>query len=104
MNKLSIEEKIDLNNLNYFLKIMRITLFFLFFSVLFATASGTYSQTINLELKSSTIKEVCSEIERNSDYIFIFSDKIVEKLNSEVSINGKATEVHAILDNLFSNT
>ena len=82
MNKRSIGGKDPLNNLKNCLKIMRITLFFLFFCILFSSASNSYSQGFNIKSSTISIKEVCREIEKKSDYIFVFSDnceKLVEK-------------------------
>ena len=50
MNKLSIEGESLLNNLKHALKIMRITLFLLFFAILFSQAAIGYSQGVELSL------------------------------------------------------
>src|SRR5690554_4975973 len=104
MNKLSIEEKIDLNNLNYFLKIMRITLFFSIFCIGLSSASNSYSQAFSLNMKATSIKEICNEIERNSDYIFVFSDIAEERLDKKLDINATSDEISDILHEMFSKT
>src|SRR5690554_6901519 len=91
-------------NLKHVLKIMRTTLFFLFFSILFSSAADSYSQILNLELKSTTIKEVCREIERNSDYIFVFSDNVEERIDASVDISVNTTDINEILDLVLSET
>lgn len=104
MNKHSIERKDTLNNLKQTLKIMRITLFFLFFCILFSSAKDSYSQEFTFNLKSVTIKEVCREIEKNSDFIFVFSDNSEKMINKKVDIAVNSKNILEILNNIFSNT
>ncbi len=88
MNKFSIDGESPLNNLKQALKIMRITLFLLLFGFLYVQASGSYSQEshFSINVKSASIKEICEELERKSDFRFIFagnaqtlSKKIIDK-------------------------
>lgn len=60
MNKYSIVGTKSVNNLKHILKIMRITSFFFFMSVLFSHATTSYSQgaELSLDIKSATIKEI----------------------------------------------
>ena len=106
MNKYSIEEKEDLNNLKHILKIMRITVFFLFFSILFSQAVNSYSQEtkLTLNLKSTSIKEVCRQIERSTDYIFVFSDNSERMMDKKVSVTADSEDIEKVLNNVFSNT
>ena len=104
MNKHCIERKEPLNNLKYYLKIMRITLFFLFFCILFSSASNSYSQEFTIKSKTASIKEVCREIEKNSDYIFVFSDNSEKLVEKKVNIEANSKNVTELLDALFSNT
>ena len=104
MNKHSIEGEKPLNNLKLILKIMRITLFFLFFCVLFSSAKNSYSQEFTIKLKETSIKEVCREIERNSDFIFVFSDNSEKIIDKKVNIDANAKNVAEILNAVFLNT
>ena len=104
MNKHCIERKEPLNNLKYYLKIMRITLLFLFFCILFSSASNSYSQEFTIKSKTASIKEVCREIEKNSDYIFVFSDNSEKLVEKKVNIEANSKNVTELLDALFSNT
>ena len=81
MNKHCIEGREPLNNLKHYLKIMRIALSFLFFCILFSSASNSYSQKF-------TIK---------SNFLYTFTDlkiispTILEKLlNNEKSVETNA--------------
>lgn len=104
MNKHSIEEKELLNNSNHFLKIIRITLFFLFFYIFFSSASNGYSQVFTFEFESTTIKKVCREIERKSDYIFVFSDNAEEIIDKKIDVNVNVGKVEEILTQILSGT
>ncbi len=97
MNKHCIEGREPLNNLIRVLKIMRITLFFLFFCILFSSASNSYS-------RSTSIKELCNEIEKKSNYIFVFSDNSEEALEKKVNVEANSKNVREILDAVLSET
>lgn len=73
MNKNTIADKIHRNISKQTVRIMRTTLFFLLCSLMFSHAATSYSQVFDFNLRSTSIREVCREIERKSDYIFVFS-------------------------------
>ena len=106
MNNYSIEGKIPINNYNHVLRIMKTTLFFLFFSILFSQATNSFSQEMEftLHLKSTTIKEVCKELERKSDYRFIFAGNANKTANKRVNINANSQNIEKILNDLLSGT
>ena len=70
MNKFRIDRNKTVNSIKHTLRIMRITIFLLFFCVIFSQATVGYSQGVELtlNLKSASIKEICEEIERKSDF------------------------------------
>lgn len=106
MNKYPIREKEPLNNNKRVLKIMKITLFFLFFGILISYAANSYSQEtkLTLNLKSTTIKEVCKEIERKSDYKFVFAGNANEIINKRVNVTVNSQDIEKILDKILSET
>ncbi|HBT84740.1 MAG TPA: SusC/RagA family TonB-linked outer membrane protein [Porphyromonadaceae bacterium] len=104
MNKHSIEERALLNNLKQILKIMRITLFLLFFCTLFSSAESIYSQVFTMKLKTASIKEVCKEIEKGSDYVFVFSDNSEKLIDMKVNVETNKKNVAEVLDAVLSNT
>lgn len=105
MNKYTIEED-QLNNFKHAQRIMRITLFFLFLSILLSQAANSFSQEteFSLHLKSATIKEVCKELERKSDFRFIFAGNISKATNKRVNIDINSQHIEKILDELLSDT
>ena len=106
MNKNAIRGAISLDNYHRILKIMKITAFFLFLGIFFSYAGGSYSQGTNLTLNlhSATIREVCEQIEKQSNYIFVFSDNVENELNKKVNISANSENIEAILENVFSST
>jgi len=104
MNKHCIEGKKSFNNLLHVLKIMRVTLFFLFFCILFSSAANSFSQEFTFNQKSASIREICKQIERESDYVFVFSDNSEKMIDKKVNIDANAKNVAEILDEVLSNT
>jgi len=106
MNKNVIRGAITLDNYHRILKIMKITAFFLFLAIFFAHAGGSYSQGTNLTLNlhSATIREVCEQIEKQSNYIFVFSDNAENELNKKIDISSNSENIEKILDTILSDT
>lgn len=106
MNKYTIVGNIPPNKSKHILKIMRITLFFLFLSILVSQASNSYSQEsqFTLRLESVTIKEACETLEKESDYRFIFSGNAKELLNNKISITTEAKDINEILNIILRKT
>jgi len=106
MNKYSIEGEKPVNIFKYAFKIMRITLFLLFFCIFIAEAAVSYSQEAKLSfnLKSITIKGICEEIEKKSDYRFIFTGNTKRIVNKRVDLTVSSQNVREILDHLLSDT
>lgn len=106
MNKHCIERRESSNNLKHALKIMKITLFFLFCSILLSQATNSFSQEteFTLHLKSTTIKETCKELERKSDYRFVFAGNANKIANKRVNVNVDSQNIEEILNELLSDT
>ncbi len=104
MNNNSIEETRHLDDLKHVLKIMRTTICLLFFSIMFISASNSFSQGLIDRLEAASIKEVCKEIEKNSDFIFVFSDASEKLMDKKVTINTKSENIEEVLNMIFVNT
>ena len=106
MNKISIEGVIPIDNLKHLLKIMRITVFLFLFSVLFAQTSIGYSQSTELKirLKSASIQEILNEIEKKSDYRFVFDSNTKKIVDKTVTLSNNALSIEEILREVLSNT
>ena len=68
-------------------------------------AGKTYSQTklLTLNYEKTTVKEVLSKIEDQSEFYFMYSEKLVD-VNREVSVNIENQKIDEILDYLFAST
>lgn len=84
---------------------MKLTLLIILFSFLGAMASESYSQTtkLSLDLKNSTVKEVLGAIENQSEFFFLYSEKIID-VNREVNIEAHGSTIEKILSNIFEGT
>ena len=86
-------------------RIMKLTTFLFLISVISVFASKTYSQTkaLNLKMSNSTVKEVLRNIEDQSEFYFMYSERLVD-VTREVSINIKNAKVDEVLDKIFAST
>ena len=83
--------------------IMRITAFLLLFSVVQVMAENSYSQNtrLSLNLKDVSIENVLDEIENQSEFYFLFNQKLVN-VDRKVDINAKNKQIKDIIGDLFA--
>jgi TonB-linked SusC/RagA family outer membrane protein len=83
--------------------IMKTTAFLIFLGVVRAFGASTYSQEprLSLNLKNASLTQAFDEIERQSEYIFFYKDRDIDK-TSRVTLNLNDLPVRTILDTLFS--
>lgn len=86
-------------------KIMKLMALFLAVGISIGYAGNSYSQTttLNLKMNNKTVREVFSEIEKNSEYIFLYNRKTLDA-ERVVSINVEEEKINKILDKLFEGT
>ncbi len=84
---------------------MKVKILLILYTVVSVFSIGAYSQSrmLNLNMKSSTIKEVLHNIEEQSEYYFMYSERIVN-VNRIVSINVSDKKISDVLDELFEGT
>ncbi len=82
--------------------IMRNAILMLLISSLQVFATGTYSQTkqLNLNLKDVTIKEALTAIENQSEFYFLYNSELID-VTRKVEIQAKGEKVDEILAQLF---
>ena len=87
------------------LRIMRLSIFFLFLFVGQTWAISTYSQQtrLSINMKNARVMDVLDEIEKQSEFFFFFSEK---HINTErrVDISVDNSKIEDILHDLFLNT
>lgn len=81
-------------------RIMRLTTFLLFITIMGAMANKSLSQTLSLNLKNTTLKEVLLKIENMSGCNFLYSEKFIDVQRS-VSINVENKALDDVLKTLF---
>ena len=86
-------------------KIMRISVFFLFFFVAQAYATVTYSQQTRLTLKMQGAKviDVLNKIEDESEFFFLFNQKLLD-VERPVNVDVKNESIENILSEIFEKT
>ncbi|NOR75091.1 MAG: SusC/RagA family TonB-linked outer membrane protein [Draconibacterium sp.] len=86
-------------------KIMRLSAFFLFLFLSQVWAESGYSQQTKLTLKmdNARVIDVLDEIENNSEFYFLFNQKLVD-VERKVDVNAKEKTIDKILTDLFVET
>ena len=86
-------------------KIMRLSIVFLFLFYSQAWADAGYSQQTKLTLQMNDAKviDVLDEIENNSEFYFLFNQKLVD-VERKVDVNATKKTIDYILDDLFAGT
>lgn len=81
---------------------MTLSVIFLFIGISLASASSSYSEIteLNLKTENKTIKEVLNDIESNSEFIFFYSDKTIN-LNQKVKVPFVKGNISEVLDKLL---
>lgn len=84
---------------------MKLTLFIILFSFFGAIASESYSQTtkLSLDLKNAKVKDALGAIENQSEFFFLYSEKIID-VTREVNIDIRESTIEKILDKIFEGT
>lgn len=86
-----------------FLLIMRTTIILLFTCVLCSMADTGYSQNarVTINKRNAKLKEVLNEIEKQTDYLFIYNNEV--NTSEKVSIKAKQTAVSNVLSSLLDD-
>jgi len=92
-------------NFNRTFCIMKLFAFFLIMSIGVCYAESSYSQETRLSIKlnNKTVKQVLSEIEKNSEFVFIYQENSLNT-NRKVSVDIEDKTVDKILDEIFEST
>lgn len=86
-------------------RIMKLTALFVSLSLFQVWASGSYAQNarLSLNLEDVSVATVLTEIEKQSEFFFLYSPKIVD-VNRKVAIKVKGEKIFRVLDQLFKGT
>lgn len=98
MKKKSIVRDLNLFlNINWFRK-MKLTVFLVTIAIfqVMSIESSAQSSKISLSLKNATIKDIIQSIEKQSEFIFFYSDEEID-MNKTVDLNIKNSDIENIL-------
>src|SRR5450759_5246884 len=86
-------------------RIMKLSAFLLFVTILNVFGSETYSQNapLNLDMKDVPIITVINAIEGQSEFFFLYSSKMID-VNQKVNIHEVDQPITEVLDDLFAKT
>jgi TonB-linked SusC/RagA family outer membrane protein len=87
-----------------FILTMKISVFLLFFSFMNILAAPTYSQAtkISLHLKDVTVEEVLSKIEDESEFYFLFNQKLID-VNRKLDIDADKVPIKDVLNEILND-
>lgn len=87
------------------LRIMKVFVLLTFLTITQLFATGVYSQTakISLNLSRTTVADVLNEIEKRSEFNFVYNNKLID-VTREVEITVEDQDIYTILDLLFKDT
>ena len=78
------------------LRIMKLTVMFLFVTFLSGSASG-FAQETTIRVNNTSLKQIFKEIRQKMGYTFVFNEQIVNK-EGKISLNITSDDIHEILD------
>ncbi|MDR0824937.1 MAG: SusC/RagA family TonB-linked outer membrane protein [Prevotella sp.] len=83
---------------------MKLTTLFLLFGMLSVYAGNSYSQNarVTINQKNVQLGKVLTEIEKQTDYLFIYNNQVETK--QVVSVNASNKPVSGLLNDMFKNT
>lgn len=84
---------------------MRISLILLFAVAFQLSAENGYAQRMKhaLNLTRVSVEQVLNQIEKNSDYVFLYHDNTIQ-IDRMVSLDKNARDIPEILDRVFAGT
>lgn len=102
--KNSLYQELFIENKQLF-RIMKIIVYVCFLCVGNLLAIGSYAQTAHVTIVSNhiTIGQVINEIEKQTDYLFVFNVKDIN-IKRNVKVNAKDKAVNEVLNDIFKDT
>ncbi|MGB4414291.1 MAG: SusC/RagA family TonB-linked outer membrane protein [Paludibacter sp.] len=87
--------------IKHFLLIMRMTFILLFTCVLCSMAEISYTQNaaVTINKRNVALKEVLNEIEKQTNYLFIYNNEV--NTNEKVTVNAKQKAVSEVLNSIL---
>jgi TonB-dependent starch-binding outer membrane protein SusC len=89
------------NDISKLLLIMKLSFILLFIIVVQATAD-VFSQSMSIDVKNKTMREVLKIIESQSKYRFFYNDQL-SGLNQTITLTAKNKAINELLDQLLAD-
>ena len=104
-NKLLLCNIIKLYELTHLIRIMKTTVFLIFVAVFQLVASNLDAQNakINISKNVLPLRELISEIEKQTDYLFVYSDTEIN-LSEQVKVSARKKSVNEVLNQALNNS
>ena len=80
-----------------------ISLLFIFSFITFASFANSQNAKVNLKINNKSVKEVLVELEKQTDYLFVYSEKEINS-DRKVSYTVQNADLEEVLSQLFDNT
>ncbi len=80
-------------------RIMRLTLFLMVGFLVTASAASSYSQTtrLSVSIKDGTVLELMKFVEKNSEYVFLYRDEVLN-LDKKITVEMENATIQQVLD------
>ena len=82
---------------------MIVLFLFVFISGVFAGNANSQETKVSISKNNKPIREILGEIERQTDYLFVYSEKEVD-VNQRKTVNVSQQRVADVLSSLFRST
>ena len=92
------------NRIKVFFRIMRISIFFLFFCAFSLMAKNSHSQNARVTINRTNVQleSILNEIESQTDYLFIYKEDV--NVEARKSIRADNAKVSEVLNTLLANS
>lgn len=89
---------------NQIIRTMRIVVLLLFVGLFSLHAEGLHSQSAKVSINEENVRinQIISQIEKQTDYLFVYNDQV--ETNKLVTVSAKNVAVSQILDQIFENS
>ncbi|MDY0173902.1 MAG: SusC/RagA family TonB-linked outer membrane protein [Bacteroidales bacterium] len=94
----------DISKSKAITRIMGFLLLLFMVSPLYAKIVITADEQVTLHVKNVTIKQAIQEIERASDYVFLFTDEAAREMSRTTSVEVNEDDIQAVLKEVFAGT
>lgn len=88
------------------LQVIRLTMLLCLICVFTSKAKSSYAQStlLSLHLNEVSFADVFRTIEKNSEYVFIYSDELIPELGGTVNVSADKETLSEIMDKIFQHT